>query len=132
MHTLLEMKTTRRSAFMIAGAVVILLDVAVLAQAKIDISGSWVFTLRNAAGSVAAEVTLRVDGGRLTGRIVSTISGEQSFVGFVHESGFQFAFDGDDCQVTIAGRAEGNATLKGTFENPGRGGAGTFVATRKR
>ena len=34
-------------------------------------------------------------------------------------------------QVTVVGKAEGNATLKGTFDNPGRGGAGTFVATRK-
>ena len=120
-----------RSAFAIACAVV-LSGVVALAQSKIDISGAWVFTMHNAAGPVAADVTLKVDGGRLTGRIVSTISGEQSFVGSVSDSGFQFAFDGDDCQVTVVGKVDDNRTLMGTFENPGGGGAGTFVATRKQ
>ncbi|HKT80727.1 MAG TPA: hypothetical protein VJP86_10945 [Vicinamibacterales bacterium] len=113
----------------IAAAVIV--GGAAAAQSKVDISGSWAFTLENAAGSVPAHVTLIVDGDRITGHISSTLSGEQSFVGAVYASGFQFTFEGDDCQVTLVGRAENSATLKGTFENPGRGGAGTFIATRK-
>ena len=109
----------------------ILCGAAATAQSKIDISGAWVFTMKNAAGSVPAEITLMVDGARLTGRISSTISGVQSFVGVVYSEGFQFAFDGDACSVTVVGKAENRATLKGTFDNPGNGGTGTFTATRK-
>ena len=127
------MKTARYTALAIASILIVVFGVAATAQSKIDISGAWVFTLRNAAGSVPAQVTLRVDGARLTGHIISTISGDQPFVGVVYDagSGFQFSFDGDACSVTVAGQAENNATLKGTFDNPSSGGAGTFTAKRK-
>ena len=45
--------------------------------------------------------------------------------------GFQFAFDGNACSVTVVGNAESRTTLKGTFDNPASGGTGTFTATRK-
>lgn len=125
------MNTARPIALMKAGILVIICGAAATAQSKIDISGTWVFTMKNAAGSVPAQITLKVDGGRLTGHISSTISGDQSFVGAVDSGRFQFAFDGDACSVTVVGNAESRTTLKGTFDNPGSGGTGTFTATRK-
>lgn len=125
------MNTARPAALTIAAILMIVCGAAATAQSKIEISGTWVFTLQNAAGSVPAQVTLKVDGGRLTGQVISSISGDQSFVGVVENGGFQFAFDGDACAVTVAGKAESRTTLTGTFDNPGSGGTGTFTATRK-
>ena len=125
------MNTARPAALTLAALFLIICGAAATAQSKIDISGTWAFTMQNAAGSVAAQVTLRIDGGRLFGRINSPISGEQSFVGAVDTGRFQFAFDGDGCSVTVVGNAESRTTLKGTFDNPGSGGTGTFTATRK-
>ena len=125
------MRTARFAALTLAGILLVVFGVAATPQSKIDISGAWVFTMQNAAGSVPAQVTLQVDGARLTGHIISTISGDQPFVGVVYGSGFQFSFDGDACSVTVAGSAENNATLKGTFDNPASGGTGTFTAKRK-
>jgi len=126
------MNTARPAALTMAVVIMIICGAAATAQSKIDISGTWVFTMKNAAGSVPAQVTLKVDGARLTGTIISTISGDQPFVGVVDNGGFQFAFDGDACSVTVAGNAESRTTLKGTFDNPGSGGTGTFTATRKQ
>ena len=125
------MNTTRLAALTMAGILMIVCVAAATAQTKIDISGTWAFTMKNAAGSVPAQITLHVDGARLTGRITSTISGDQSFVGAVEGAGFQFAFDGDGCSVTVVGNAESRTMLKGTFDNPGSGGIGTFTARRK-
>jgi len=125
------MNIARPAALAMAGILMIICGAAATAQSKIDISGTWMFTMKNAAGSVPAQITLAVEGTRLTGHINSTISGEQSFVGAVENGGFQFAFDGDACSVTVVGNAESRATLKGTFDNPGSGGTGTFTATRK-
>jgi hypothetical protein len=125
------MNTARPAALTIAVILLIICGAAATAQSTIDISGTWVFTLKNAAGSVPAQVTLEVDGARLAGHIVSPLSGDQSFVGAVDNGGFQFAFDGDGCSVTVAGSADSRTTLKGTFDNPGSGGIGTFTATRK-
>jgi hypothetical protein len=125
------MNTAGRRTLTMVAILVIICGAAATAQSTIDISGTWVFTMQNAAGSVPAQVTLKVDRTRLTGTIVSTISGDQSFVGVVDNGGFQFAFDGDACSVTVVGKAESRTTLKGTFDNPGGGGTGTFTATRK-
>jgi hypothetical protein len=120
-------------AIALAGVVVLVLSAPAPAQSKTDISGAWLFTMQNAAGALPAQVTLKADGARLTGHIISAISGEQSFVGVIDDSGsgFQFSFDGDACSVMVAGHADDNDTLKGTFDNPGSGGAGTFTAKRK-
>ena len=125
------MKTVRLAALAMAVVLMIVRGEAAPAQSKTDISGTWVFTMQNAAGSVAALVTLHVDGTRLTGHITSTMSGEQPFVGIVDSGQFQFAFDGDACSVTVVGSAESRTALKGTFDNPGSGGTGTFTARRK-
>ena len=124
------MNPARVAALTLAGLLMIICGSAA-AQSKTDISGTWLFTMQNAAGSVPAQITLHVDGARLTGRITSTVFGEQSFVGAVDSGSFQFAFDGDACSVTVTGKAENPTTLKGTFDNPGSGGAGTFTAKRK-
>ena len=68
------MNTTRPAALTMAGILMIICGAASTAQSKIDISGTWVFTMQNAAGSVPAQVTMKIDGGRLTGHITSTIS----------------------------------------------------------
>ena len=125
------MNTARPRALAMAAILMIICGAAATAQSKIDISGTWVFTMQNAAGSVPARVTLKVDGARLTGNINSTISGDQPFVGVVYNEGFEFTFDGDACSVTVAGKPESRTTLKGTFDNPGSGGTGTFTAARK-
>jgi hypothetical protein len=100
------------------------------AQSKTDISGAWVFSIQGDA-TVTAQITFKVEEGRLSGHVSSPMSGEQDFIGTVDGSKFEFGFGGDAGQIVFTGSAESNAALKGTFENPGAGSSGTFTAKRK-
>jgi|SoiMethySBSTD1v2_1073268.scaffolds.fasta_scaffold02465_18 hypothetical protein len=101
------------------------------AQAKVDISGPWVFTIQVDGKPVTAQITFKVEAGRLSGHVSSTMSGEQDFVGTVEGAAFEFGFGGDAGQIMFKGTADTATTLKGTFDNPGTGGEGPFTAKRK-
>ena len=80
---------------------------------------------------VTAQITFKVEAGRLSGHVSSTMSGEQDFVGTVEGAAFEFGFGGDAGQIMFKGTADTATTLKGTFDNPGTGGEGPFTAKRK-
>jgi len=121
----------RCSRLVLAGLMVLIAgNVAAGAQAKIDISGPWIFTIQDDK-PVTAQITFKVEGGRLSGHVSSTMSGEQDFVGTIEGVAFEFGFSGDAGQILFKGTAETNGTLKGTFDIPGAGNSGPFVAKRK-
>jgi hypothetical protein len=128
------MSKSRRfqNSLLMVAALFVLGSVAARTQGKIDVSGPWVFTIQGDDGKpVTAQVTLKAEDGRLSGHVSSTMSGEQDFVGTVEGAAFEFGIGGDAGQIQFKGTAETNGTLKGTFDNPGMGSAGTFTAKRK-
>jgi hypothetical protein len=117
--------------FVLAGLMVLIAGhVVARAQAKIDISGPWILTIQDDK-PVTAQVSFKVEGGRLSGHVSSTMTGEQDFVGTIEGVEFEFTFSGDGGQMLFKGTAESNGTLKGTFDSPGTGSSGPFIAKRK-
>ena len=116
---------------LVALAVLMAGSVAAHAQAKIDISGPWVFTILMDGKPVTAQITLKVEAGQLSGHVSSAMSGEQDFLGTLDGAVFEFGFGGDAGQISFKGTADTSSTLKGTFDNPGGGSEGTFTAKRK-
>ena len=119
------------TGLMLAGVMAMAGNQLARAQAKVDLNGPWVFTIQDDAKSVTAQVVFKVEAGALSGHISSTMSGEQDFTGTVEGTGFEFGINGDAGQVVFKGTVEANGTLKGTFDSPGTGAGGPFVAKRK-
>lgn len=115
-------------------AVVFALVAAIGAQAPIDLTGKWLFTVDTSAGSGTPTVTLKQDGEKLTGHYSSAQLGEAELTGTVKGRDMKFVF-GTDVQgahldVTYTGTVESNDSLKGTV-NLGGLGQGTFTAKRQ-
>lgn len=125
------MKTTR---FTVAVLVLSLASIAVAGQAKVDVSGKWLFTVTTAAGNGTPTVTLRQDGEKLTGHYSSATLGEAELTGTVKGNAVRFTFGADvqgtHLDVTYSGTIEGNNSMKGTV-NLDVAGDGTFTATRQ-
>ena len=103
-------------------------------QAKIDLTGMWVFTVVTSAGAGTPTVTLKQDGEKLTGHYSSATLGEADLTGTVKGNDMTFAF-GVDVQglhidVTYAGTIENKDSMKGTAKL-GAIGDGTFTAKRQ-
>src|SRR5438552_15311783 len=113
---------------------VLVLSVASLAgagQAKVDVTGKWVFTVETSAGAGTPTVTLKQDGEKLSGHYSSTQLGEADLTGTVKGNDVNFVF-GVDVQglhidVTYSGTIEGKDAMKGTIKLGDLGG-GTFTA----
>jgi len=115
-------------------AVVFALVAAIGAQAPIDLTGKWLFTVDTSAGSGTPTVTLKQDGEKLTGHYSSAQLGEAELTGTVKGRDMKFVF-GTDVQgayldVTYTGTVESKDSLKGTV-NLGGLGQGTFTAKRQ-
>jgi len=118
-----------------AMAMVIGLSSPVAAQAvKIDVSGTWAFTVQTDAGTGSPTVTLKQDGADLTGHYSSTTLGEADLKGSVKGKDLKFTFTADvqgtALEVTYTGTIEDKDTLKGTLDLGGYA-QGTFTAKRK-
>jgi hypothetical protein len=103
-------------------------------QAKVDITGKWLFTVTTGAGNGTPTVTLRQDGEKLTGHYSSSQLGEADLTGTVKGNTVSFAFgvdvQGTHLDVTYSGTIESQDSIKGTV-NLGGLGDGTFTARRQ-
>jgi hypothetical protein len=128
-----HMRTTFRSAAIVAVAFA-LAATAAFAQAKVDLTGKWAFSVQvGDAGSGTPTVTLKQDGEKLTGHYNGQL-GDVDLTGSVKGKDFQFGFSsdlqGNKLDVTYKGTIESKDALKGTVSIAGLG-EGTFTAKRQ-
>jgi len=104
------------------------------AEAKIDVTGKWLFNVTTSAGSGAPTVTLKQQGDSLTGHYSSQTLGEADLKGTVKDRKITFSFnanvDGTSFVVTYSGSIESNDALKGSVDLAGQA-TGTFTAKRQ-
>ena len=109
-------------------------SISLAGQAKIDLTGKWVFTVNTDAGSGTPTVTLKQDGEKLTGHYSSMTLGEADLTGTVKGNDMKFGFgvdvQGIHLDVTYTGTIENKDSLKGTA-SLGALGEGTFTAKRQ-
>lgn len=102
------------------------------AQAKIDISGDWVFDVQTDQGGGSPSFSFKQDGTKLTGRYKG-LFGEADLTGTVTGKTMKFAFNADAegtaVTITYEGEIESNASIKGKVDLGGVG-AGTFTGKR--
>jgi hypothetical protein len=104
------------------------------AQAKVDVTGKWLFTVETSAGPGTPTVTLKQDGEKLTGHYSSQTLGEADLTGTVRGQSVNFTFDADLqgtlVKVTYAATIENKDAMKGTIDIGGLA-TGTFTAKRQ-
>jgi hypothetical protein len=104
------------------------------AQAKVDVTGTWVFDVKTDAGPGTPTLTLKQEGEVLSGHYSSAALGEAELKGTVKGQNINFGFtavvQGMPIDVTYTGTIEGNSSMKGSINLGGVGG-GTFTGTRK-
>lgn len=129
--------TMRQSVVMMAIALASLTGSAVAqtqAPAKIDVTGSWAFTVQTEMGTGNPQVTFKQDGEKLTGHYSSTVLGEADLTGSVKAQAIAFSFtasvQGNSIELTFSGTVEANNSMKGTVSFGGFGD-GTFTGKRK-
>jgi hypothetical protein len=114
-------------AFFLAAAVA-----AGNAQAKIDLTGNWVFDVQTEAGGGSPAFTLTQTGDKLTGKYKG-LFGEADLTGTVTGKTVKFSFNADaqGTAVTIVyeGEIENNDSISGKVD---LGGVGTGTFTGKR
>ena len=118
------------------GAIVILIAVMsaarVAAQAKVDVTGKWAFSVETSAGAGAPTFTFKQDGEKLTGHYTGTF-GEADLTGTVKGADITFSFtvdaQGNALKETYTGTVDKD-TMKGKLVIEGLG-EGTFTAKRQ-
>jgi hypothetical protein len=125
-----------KTAVIVAAAVIVMAGGATgaLAQAKINLTGKWLFTVETTAGTGTPTVTLKQDGEKLTGHYSSTNLGEADLTGTVKGQSVNFTFEGNvqgnAVPVTYAATIESKDAMKGTIDIGGLAG-GTFTGKRQ-
>jgi hypothetical protein len=103
------------------------------ADAKIDVTGKWIFSVTTDAGTGTPAVTLKQQGDSLTGHYSSQALGEADLKGTVKDRKILFTFrielQGTPLVVIYAGTVESKDAMKGTVDI---GGAATGTFTAKR
>ena len=102
--------------------------------AKIDLTGSWAFTVQTAAGTGEPTVTFKQEGEKLTGHYSSMTLGEADLTGTLKGQELTFTFKPEvlaGAEVVYKGTVENNAAMKGTLDIP-MIGEGTFTAIRNK
>jgi hypothetical protein len=125
-----------KTVAIVAAAVIVTAAVATMAaaQAKVDVTGKWLFTVETSAGPGTPTVTLKQDGERLTGHYSSQTLGEADLTGAVRGQSLNFTFDADLqgtlVKVTYAATVESKDAMKGTIDIGGLA-TGTFTGKRQ-
>jgi hypothetical protein len=100
--------------------------------AKVDLTGTWVFTVETSAGSGVPTIALKQDGEKLTGHYSGQL-GEADLTGSVKGQEFTFTFSvdvqGTRLNCTYTGSIENKDALTGKVDIAGLAG-GTFAAKR--
>ncbi len=100
----------------------------VVAQDKIDVTGTWVFQVETSAGSGSPTITFKQEGEKLTGKYSGQL-GEAELKGTVKGNQLQFSFDPGVGVVIYTGTIE-SGTMKGKVELADQA-TGTWTAKRK-
>jgi hypothetical protein len=108
--------------------------IALVAQAPVNVTGKWVFTVETSAGCGMPTVTLKQDGEKLTGHYSSQTFGEVDLTGTVKGAAITFMFGADvqgtHLDVTYSGMVECKDSMNGKV-NLGGLGEGTFTAKKQ-
>jgi hypothetical protein len=102
------------------------------AQAKVDITGKWAFSVETAAGAGTPTMTFKQDGEKLTGHYSGQL-GESDLTGTVKGADVTFTFNIDAGGTAIKAAYTGTAdkdNMKGKVVLEGLG-EGTFTAKRQ-
>ena len=125
-----------KTVAIVAAAAIVMAAVATraVAQAKIDVTGKWLFAVETSAGPGTPTVTLKQDGEKLTGHYSSQTLGEADLTGTVKGQSVNFTFDadlqGNLVKVTYAATVESKDAMKGTIDIGGLA-TGTFTGKRQ-
>src|SRR5262249_8782524 len=128
--------TTMRNRFLLVAALTLSMaaPIALVAQAPVNVTGKWIFTVGTSAGSGMPTVTLKQDGEKLTGHYSSQNFGEVDLTGTVKGTAITFMFGADvqgtHLDVTYSGTVENKDSMKGKV-NLGGVGEGTFTAKKQ-
>ena len=130
------MMMSMRRRITAAGAIVMLVGTLSAArgaaQAKVDVTGKWAFSVETSAGAGAPTFTFKQDGEKLTGHYTGTF-GEADLTGTVKGADITFAFtvdaQGTSLKETYTGTVDKD-TMKGKLVIEGVG-EGTFTAKRQ-
>ena len=123
----------RRAVLVLAGVSLLIAGrAAVQAQAKIDITGTWNFTVQSDAGKTTPVATFKVDGENVTGTITSASLGTRTLAGTLKGQALEFKYSAEvtgeiACKATV----ESNTAMKGTLYIKTGEIHGTFTAQRK-
>ena len=102
------------------------------AQAKVDVTGKWAFTVETAAGSGTPSMTFKQDGEKLTGHYSGQL-GESDLTGTVKGADISFTFtvdaQGTMIKATYSGTADKDS-MKGKVVLEGLGD-GAFTAKKQ-
>jgi hypothetical protein len=116
----------------IAMLVVAMSAVRGAAQAKVDVTGKWAFSVETSAGAGQPTFAFQQDGEKLTGHYTGTF-GEADLTGTVKGADITFAFtvdaQGTALKETYTGTVDKD-TMKGKLVIEGLG-EGTFTAKRQ-
>ena len=103
-------------------------------QARVDLTGKWLFTVQTSAGGGTPTVKLKQEGDKLTGHYSSSQLGEAELTGTVTGNTMKLTFgvevQGTHLDVVYTGTIEGKDSMKGTV-SLGVAGDGTFTAKRQ-
>jgi hypothetical protein len=125
---------TRRAFVSAVFATTVASSLAWAGQAgKLDVTGTWNFSVETEAGAGNPTFTFKQDGENLTGHYTGTF-GEADVTGTLKGKDITFQFTGEiqGQQLTsiYRGTVDSPTAMKGTLEITGLG-AGTFTATKK-
>jgi len=100
---------------------------------KVDVTGTWEFTVLSEAGTGMPTVTFKQEGEKLTGHYSSMLIGEADLTGSVKGQAIEFTVRADlggmPLDFKFTGTVEGNS-MKGKLDTAGLGDA-TFTGKRK-
>jgi hypothetical protein len=107
---------------------------AAIAQAKIDISGDWIFDVQTDQGGGSPTFSFKQTGEKLTGKYQGLL-GAADLTGTVTGKTMKFSFSADAqgtaVTVTYEGEIESNTSIKGKLDLGGAA-SGTFVGRRAK
>jgi len=103
-------------------------------DAKVDVTGTWAFTVLSDAGTGTPTVTFKQEGEKLTGHYSSMLVGEADLKGTVKGQEIEFTVTADVGGMAIEfkfiGTLENKDSVKGKLDTGGLGEA-TFTGKRK-
>ena len=118
-------------------AIVVVLPAAAGAQdkPKLDLTGTWQFSVQSELGSGSPTVVLKQQGDSLTGRYISQSLGERELTGAIKGNKVEFGFEADaggqKFSMWFAGELDGADAMSGAIDFAGMG-SGTFTGRRRK